>query len=48
MDVEYTKKMCGGEKYVEMVVAEDILPSIGKGKYQALSWILLNFLFQLF
>ena len=35
MDVEYTKKMCGGEKDVEKVVAEDILPSIGKGKYLA-------------
>ena len=33
MDVEYTKKMCGGEKDVEKVVAEDILPSIGKGEY---------------
>ena len=35
MDVEYRKKMCGGEKDVEKVVAEDILPSIGKGEYLA-------------
>ena len=47
MDVEYRKKMCGGEKHVEMVVAEDILPSIGRGKFLASSWILLDFIFLL-